>query len=120
MNETNNLMLPCRGGMCDFALELATGNNFCVSGDGSCMLADLLEAEPSNFHDRTLVEATAAIKQILAGVPEDADGRKLSFLITDLGILLAWTDHNSEAPAKVVTARDSKEVVTQALKLKLV
>ena len=117
MNETNDLMLPCKGGICDFALDAKNENTFCMSGGGSCLYGDLLEAEASDFHDSTLVEATAKIRKILSEIPEDADGRKLSFFVTRMGILLAWSSHGEEVPANVITAKDSNEVLTQALKL---
>jgi hypothetical protein len=118
MSETNDLMLPCKGSICDFALEAKTENNFCMSGGGSCMYACLLEAHTSGFHDGNLARATKQINQILSNIPEDENGRKLSFLVTRLGILLAWANHDDKAPTGVVTAKDSNAVLTKALKLK--
>ncbi len=117
MKENNDLLHPCKGGSCDFAVDMIADNSFCMSGGGSCMSANLLEAETSDFHDSTLVEATAKIRKILSEIPEDADGRKLSFFVTRMGILLAWSSHGEEVPANVITAKDSNEVLTQALKL---
>jgi hypothetical protein len=118
MNKTDDLMQPCKGGMCDFALHVASENTFCQSGGSSCMAGQLLEAHTSGFHDGNLARATKQINQILSNIPKDENGRKLSFFVTRLGILLAWANHDDKAPTDVVTAKDKNEVLTKALRLK--
>lgn len=120
MNELNDALHPpiCKGINCDFAIDTMLGEGLCLSGSGSCLDCNFLEADSSEFHDETLIEATQKIKQILSEIPVDANGRKLSLFVTEMGILLAWSSHGKEVPAKVVTAKDSREIVAQALKLK--
>jgi hypothetical protein len=108
----------CSGANCDFAVDTLTGSGLCLSGSGGCLAGDLLEAEPSGLHDEALIEATGKIRQILSEIPADADGRKLSFLVTKMGILLAWVNHGEEIPANAVTAKDDDATVAKALKLK--
>lgn len=92
----------------------------CVAGDVStCNMVNILEAEESDFHDSNLVAATAAIKEILANIPPDANGRNLSFLHTNMGQLLAWVEHGGTAAEGGVTADDDDETVATTLKLKL-
>lgn len=113
--HVNNI---CSGANCDFAVDTLTGQGLCLSGSGGCLAGDLLEAEPSGLHDETLIEATRKIKQILSEIPVDADGRKLSFLVTNMGLLLAWVNHGEEIPPNAVTAKDDDATVAKALKLK--
>jgi hypothetical protein len=91
----------------------------CSSGNPTCGLASLLEAEESCFHDNALIAATQEINKVLLNIPEDAKGRNLSFLQTKMGILLAWVEHDTEQIAGAITADSDKEAVTAALKLKL-
>lgn len=90
----------------------------CEPGSSSCTVPHLLEAEESSFHDRQLVEATRKIKRILAKIPADPAGRKLSFCHTKMGILLAWVQHGGKATGRRVTAKDDNATVAKALKLK--
>ena len=108
----------CSGANCDFAIDALAGQGLCLSGSGGCLAGDLLEAEPSGLHDQTLIDATQKIRQILSEIPADAGGRKLSFLVTKMGILLAWVNHGEEIPADAVTSADDNETVAKALKLK--
>jgi hypothetical protein len=90
----------------------------CDSGGSGCSLAPLLEAEPSDFHDQALIDATQQINQILAAIPPDSQGRTISFLYTRLGTLLAWVQHGSgEVDPDAVTAEDDNETVIEALGL---
>lgn len=92
----------------------------CVSGDSnSCNEVNILEAEESDFHDCNLIDATAAIKEILAKIPADPNGRSLSFLHTNMGQLLAWVEHGSEPGEDTITADDDDTTVAAALKLKV-
>ncbi len=110
----------CTGASCDFAVGGGSTEQqvSCLSGSGTCLAADLLEAESSGIHDETLVEATQRIKQILSEIPTDTDGRKLSFLVTKMGLLLAWVNHDADIPADAVTAENDNATVAKVLKLK--
>lgn len=119
--ETKNSMKPppiCTGDICDFAVDTSAELASCLSGSGTCLAGGLLEAEASGIHDETLIEATRKIKQILSEIPADSEGRKLSFLVTKMGLLLAWVNHDADIPENAVTANDDNETVAKALKLK--
>lgn len=107
----------CTGFNCDYAIT-GTGDGICFSGSGTCLACNLLEAEPSAVHDKALMEATQKIKQILAAIPADADGRQLSFLVTNMGLLLGWVNHDAPVPENAVTAKDDDATIAKALKLK--
>ena len=107
----------CTGANCDYAIEPTTGNGICFSGSGTCLACNLLEAEASPLHDEALIEATRKIKEVLSGIPADPDGRTLSFLVTEMGLLLAWVEHGSAMPENAVTAKNENAVLAQALKL---
>jgi hypothetical protein len=119
-NSTNPpLRQVCTGASCDFAVgDTSAERVSCLSGSGTCLAGDLLEAESSKIHDDTLIEATQKIKQILSEIPVDSDGRKLSFLVTNMGLLLAWVNHDDDIPENAVTAKNDNEIVAKALKLK--
>lgn len=89
------------------------------SNVSTCNVVNILEAEESDFHDSNLIAATAAIKQILANIPPDENGRNLSFLHTNMGQLLAWVNHGAEPVEGGVRANDDDDTVAAALKLKL-
>ena len=108
----------CTGATCDFAVGGSDGQASCLSGSGTCLAGDLLEAESSGIHDETLIDATQKIKQILSAIPADADGRKLSFLVTKMGLLLGWVNHDGDISENAVTAKDDNATVAKALKLK--
>ena len=114
--EDSNGVTACVGRQCSFAAS--DDSLACSSGGGDCVEVDLLEAEPSGFHDRNLIEATRKIKEIVAGIPSDSRGRKLSFVHTNLGTLLAWVEHGAEVPADAVTVDDDDATVAKALRLK--
>ena len=78
----------------------------------------LLDAEESGFLDGSLIAATSAIKDILANIPADVNGRTLSFLNTRMGTLLAWVEHGHDAWEGAVTAKDDDATIAAALKLK--
>jgi hypothetical protein len=107
---------PCgRGGDCMFQIMGDTLS--CSSGDPTCSLASLLEAEESTFHDAVLIQATTEINSILASIPEDENGRNLSFLHTDMGIFLAWVEHGGTPVEDALTADSDAEELAAALKL---
>lgn len=108
--------IECGFGACDFFVEGEFAA--CMPGAGSCTSADCLEAEPSGFHDQHLIEATQKIREILAAIPADPQGRKLSFLHTKTGSLLAWVKQESVVRKNGVTGKDDYEKVAKALKLK--
>jgi hypothetical protein len=90
----------------------------CEAGTGGCSPAHILEAEESSFHPQQLVEATLKIRRILAKIPADPAGRKLSFCHTKMGTLLAFVKHGGKATGRRVTAKDDNATVAKALKLK--
>lgn len=90
----------------------------CSGGDGDCWRVNLLEAEPSDFHDAGLIDATQKIKRILAEIPADEGGRKLSFVHTRMGTLLAWVKEGADVHPNAITAKDDDATIARALKLK--
>jgi len=81
-------------------------------------MATLLTAEPSEFHDASLIDATNRINEILTAIPADSRGRALSLLSTKWGLLLAWVDHKAEAPADGVRPDADDATIVKALRLK--
>ena len=111
----------CEDGTCGYGICDNEISCYLVGDD--CFLANLLEAEESVFHDKQLMEATQAIREILAKIPEDKKGRKLSFINAKPGLLLAWVDHNGEGfrevkSKEIITHESDKEKIAAALKLK--
>ena len=90
----------------------------CVPGGSECGIAVMAEAEISAFHDQTLADATQKIKQVLASIPPDKQGRKLSFLRTHRGTLLAWVHHGAKVPPGAVPATADEKTLSKALRLK--
>lgn len=119
--ENTNTNLVCggrKGASCKWVHS--PGPLSCIEGDpATCNIVNLLEAEESDFHDCNLIEATAAIKEILAKIPADPNGRNLSFLHTNMGQLLAWVEHGGTSVEGEVTADSDDETVAATLKLKL-
>lgn len=114
--ETQPNSETCVGKACSFFIS---GESLaCSSGKGDCAVAEILEAEISGFHDEHLAEATRQIRAILSGIPEDPEGRKLSFLVTDMGLLLARVDHGATIPDDAITADHDDETLARALRLK--
>jgi hypothetical protein len=97
-----------------------TGTLGCANGAGTCTSASFVEAESSDFHDQTLILASAGIRAVLTAIPPDPGGRKLSFIHTDMGTLLAWATHDETAPieADAITADHDRATVAAALGLK--
>lgn len=116
-NTKSNVKPECKEAPCDWHVS---GKSFgCGDGRGSCKTVMFLEAEESEFHDSRLIEATRAIKEVLAKIPKDRKGRKLSFIHTNMGTLLAWVEHGEEPSEGAVTADNDDAKVADALKLKL-
>jgi hypothetical protein len=116
MNYENNDIDPCRAGNCGH--QILDDKVGCATGPGDCRPVSLLEAEESGFHDASLIAATSAIKDVLANIPPDANGRTLSFLNTRMGTLLAWVEHGHDAWEGAVTGADDDATIAAALKLK--
>lgn len=116
--------LDCSGNTCQWSFPDPKGSKetstdpICEPGSRTCSTAHLLEAEKSSFHDKQLVEATRKIRRILAKIPADPAGRKLSFCHTKMGILLAWVQHGGKATGRRVTAKNDNATVAKALRLK--
>jgi len=110
-----NGITACKG-TCDYAISNDAAA--CSDGTGTCATAQLLEAELSGFHDENLIAATQQIRAILAAIPPDPAGRKLSFIRTNMGELLAWMDHSgADVPDDAVTAEDDDATIAAALRL---
>ena len=117
MSELDNASPgPCGGSDCTF--NVAANNVGCRAGGNDCWQARMAEAEVSAFHDQTLADATQQIKQVLASIPDDPQGRKVSFLRTPRGLMLAWVNHGADVPTDAVPASADEETLAQALKLK--
>jgi hypothetical protein len=107
----------CVGSACEWA-QVGKGIE-CTDGNGGCSQPHFCEAEESNFHDKNLQEATKKLNRILARIPADPKGRRLSFCETNFGTLLAWVERGGKpAKGKVVKERDDDKTVAKALKLK--
>lgn len=106
----------CIGKACQFAI--ANDYATCENGSSTCTTAKLLDADPSGFHDQNLMAATRKIREILEAIPADSKGRKLSFLHTNFGSLLAWVDHNQVAPTDAVRPDADDATIAKALRLK--
>ncbi|MGI8544238.1 MAG: hypothetical protein ACR2MD_12290 [Aridibacter sp.] len=118
IDENNNS--GCSGRTCDWlAYNSSLG---CVDGSTrSCFHAVLMEAEETVFHDSKLIKATEAINNILNILREESEERKLSLIVTDMGVLLAWAEHGGDAegyPKDAVRANSDSKTVVEALKLK--
>lgn len=117
-NENNEA--GCLGRSCDWLAYNSSLN--CVNGSkASCFSAILLEADISAFYDDKVRKITKAINKILDDAAEDFNGRKLSFITTDIGILLAWVEHGKNAEdfsEDAVTVDSDSDTVIDALKLK--
>ena len=115
-NENYNIEAQCKGAGCGYQSK---GHALaCTEDGGTCMSVNLLEAEESAFHDSYMADATRAINEILAKIPKDPDGRKISFINTNMGTLLAWVDHSGIILEDAVTEEDDDATIAAALKLK--
>lgn len=99
--------------------------NACASGC-DCSAAQLLDADKSAFHTDEIAGATQAINKILSEIPNDSEGRTLSFIQTKMGIMLAWVEHENEIARTAdkdddeiaVTSADDNDTIAKALNLK--
>lgn len=106
----------CVGKACDY--HVTNGTPVCGNGAGSCANPHLHEAEISAFHDQNLADATRAINSILEGIENSDSGRKLSFINTKQGVLLAWVQHEGERTEDSVTIDDDTATIARALRLR--
>ena len=107
----------CSGLACGFG---AFGDEVnCDTGSGSCWTAMMAEAEDTMFHDKTVQEDTRQIREIIDRIPADPKGRKLSFVHTEDGTILAWVNHGNPFPEGTVTLESGRDNVRKALKLKV-
>ena len=112
----SDVPIGCSGIACGFG---AFGDEVnCDTGSGSCWTAFMGEAETSRFHDAALQAATSEIKAILDRIPPDPKGRKLSFVHTEDGTILAWVNHGAPSHPDTVTLHSGRDKVRKALKLK--
>lgn len=112
--STGDIGMDCSGKQCGYAAF--SGELGCTDG-GNYFYAGLLRANESNFHDAALVKVTSEINAILGSVPEDENGRRLAFLHTPFGTMLAWIRHDLEIPKDAVRGDSPKEDHIKALGL---
>lgn len=113
----SDVPVGCSGFACGFG---AFGDEVnCDTGSGSCWTAFMCEAETSRFHDEVLQDATRAIKAILDRIPPDPNGRKLSFVHTEDGTMLAWVNHGKPSSPGTVKLDSGRDAVRKALRLKV-
>lgn len=117
MENIDNVHNDCVGRACQWVAG-KDGKLTCVTGSRACTQAKVLEAEESDFHDARLIKATQAIREILAEIGADANGRELSFVHTNMGSLLAWVNHGGAIIEDGITVNDDDATVSAALKLK--
>lgn len=110
--------LGCPSDECRWVMT-GNGSPGCVDGGSTCVTASLLAAAPSDFHDQSLIALTQQINALLQAVPPDPAGRKLSFMLTRMGLLLGWVEHGMESdiPENAVTAASDNAAIVQALGL---
>lgn len=118
MIDENSVLFGACGSRAGCTFQVVDGSLGCVPGTSSCQPVSLLDAEESAFHDSSLIEATRSIKEILAKLPQPADGCQLSFIHTNMGTLLAWVNHGADPVENAVTADDDDATIAAALRLK--
>ncbi len=112
---TEDIGTDCgRGRQCGYAVF--SGEVGCTDG-GNYFWAQLEKAQETNFHDAALVRATGEINGILDSLSKEAGERRLSFLQTPLGLMLAWVRHDLKIPEDAVTGASPKEDIIAALGL---
>jgi hypothetical protein len=86
-----------------------------------CHDLSFLEADRSDFHDRSLIDATQDINKIFMRLEERPPrDRHLALLNTSLGLLLVWAEGVSRPDdiSEFVTYRSPAEEIRDALGLK--
>lgn len=109
--------MSCLGKRCGFNVDLTRQAVGCSQGDGSCFDATVLSASKTDFHDQALIDATVEIQRIIRSIPADAKGRTLSFLNTNMGLLLAWVEHDQPIPSGAITGKHPDTAIASALRL---
>lgn len=112
--SNGDIGMDCSGRQCGYGAF--DGEIGCTDG-GNYFYAEMLRAEESNFHDADLVKVTSQINELLRSIPEDKNGRRLAFLHTPYGTMLAWIRHDLEIPDYAVTGISPKEDHIKALGL---
>ena len=92
------------------------GDVGCSSGNNSCLIAKVLTADESDFFTAELKDATDQIQKILTNI-RSRRGRKLAFLQTPFGVLLAWVRHDIKVSDDAVTSESSPKEIKKALGL---
>ena len=107
----------CFGKACGFG---AFGGEIgCDTGSGSCWSAIMVSADTSSFHDEVLQKATKQIQEILEQIGEDPKGRKLSFVHSTHGTMLAWVNHGVTFPQGTITIDNDPDEVAKALGIRV-
>ena len=127
MENENNEYRPCRGrrrcGWGILAEEESSDTILCIDGGGGYKRAQMLKAKNSVFHTPAIKAATDKIEAALNDViaTGEGNGRRLSFLFTDIGVVLAWVDHDATIPKgrDIITEDSSDAEVIKALGLKI-
>jgi len=109
--------MSCLGKRCGFNIDLTRQAVGCSQGDGSCFDARILSAAQTDFHDQALIDATSKIQEIIRNIPADSKDRQLSFLNTNMGLLLAWVEHDQPIPAGAITGKHPDTAIASALRL---
>lgn len=102
----------CKNGICSYAAE--GGDAECVSGDGSCRSAYLIEGVESTHHTKKLKHATRAINSMLKSIkPGPSPNHKLSFLRTPRGVVLGWVNHGASETPQGWARPDEERVLSE-------
>lgn len=79
----------CGPERCDY--RMSTDGIICHPGEGAtCWPAVFLEAAESPYHPASVRQAVRQIKDMVSGVQDEANGRRLAILRTPAGMMLAW------------------------------
>ena len=82
----------CGGGRCGF--EIVDDEVRCVSSDvASCWPATFLAAEVCNYHPQNVADKMQAIKDLVASLYHEANGRILRLVLTSNGPMLVWATY---------------------------
>ncbi|MBA2379905.1 MAG: hypothetical protein H0V76_10080 [Blastocatellia bacterium] len=107
----------CTGKQCGYNVSPSKSVG-CDEGDGSCITAMMVMAEESDFHSSELQQASEDIQKIIDGIDQKGETRKLSFLATHRGIMLAWVEHDRPAKEGDLTASSDPADLEAALGIK--
>ena len=112
--ENEHINGNCGAKTCDWVVN--GGGGQCVPGTtGMCFAGGLIEADESKLHDRKLIQATMNINDILNGLKDSSGNRRVSLLVTEAGIVLAWVTHEgsrSATPGDVTSDSDIGTVIS--------